>query len=248
MHKVSEFAKKAGVTVRTLHHYDRLGLLRPNGRSRAGYRLYTERELARLEQIVTLKFIGLPLKEIKALLERSNLDMATMLRLQRRLLQEKRRQIDAESQAVEQAELWMQSGRPLDWQALKTIIEVMEMQNNSEWTKKYYSEEAQAKLAERGKQWTPESLAKGQQDWKELIDEVEVALVRGEDPAGAKAQGLAERWQKLIRAFTGGDPEIQKGLNKLYSDEANWPSSFKKPFTDEAVEFIRKAVAAHKLR
>src|SRR5215471_13802461 len=113
MHKVSEFAKKAGVTVRTLHHYDRLGLLRPSGRSRAGYRLYTERELARLEQIVTLKFIGLPLKEIKALLERSNLDMAAMLRLQGRLLHEKRRQVEAAIQAVEQAERSIQSGRPL---------------------------------------------------------------------------------------------------------------------------------------
>jgi len=246
-HKVTEFAKRAGVTVRTLHHYDRLGLLRPSGRSRAGYRLYTERELARLEQIVTLKFIGLPLKEIKVLLERSSLDMAATLRLQGRLLHQKRRQIDAAIQAVEQAERSVQSGLSLDWQALKTIIEVMEMQNNSEWTKKYYSEQAQAKLAERGKKFTPEQMAQVQQDWKELIGEVEAALARGEEPAGAKARGLAERWQRLIRAFTGGDPEIQKGLNKLYSDEANWPSSFKKPFTDEAVEFIRKAVAAHKM-
>jgi DNA-binding transcriptional MerR regulator len=214
MHKVSEFAKKAGVTVRTLHHYDRLGLLRPSGRSRAGYRLYTERELARLEQIVTLKFIGLPLKEIKALLERSNLDMAAMLRLQGRLLHEKRRQVEAAIQAVEQAERSIQTGRPLDWQALKTIIEVMEMQNNSEWTKKYYSEEAQAKLAERGRKLTPEGMAKAHQDWKELIDEVEAALARGEDPAGVKARGLAERWRTLIGAFTGGDPEIQKGVEQ----------------------------------
>jgi hypothetical protein len=173
--------------------------------------------------------------------------MAAMLRLQGRLLHEKRRQVEAAIQAVEQAERSIQSGRPLDWQALKTIIEVMEMQSNSEWTKKYYSSEAKAKLAERGRQLTPEGMAKAQQDWKELIAEVEAALARGEDPAGAKARGLAERWRTLIRAFTGGDPEVQKGLNKLYSDEANWPSNFKEPFTDDAVEFIRKAVAAQKL-
>src|SRR5689334_25424280 len=89
VYRVSEFAEKAGVTVRTLHHYDRLGLLKPSSRTGAGYRLYTEQDLARLQQIVTLKFIGLPLREIKALLEGSRLDMVQTLRLQRRLLDEK---------------------------------------------------------------------------------------------------------------------------------------------------------------
>jgi DNA-binding transcriptional MerR regulator len=70
MYRVSDFAEKAGVTVRTLHHYDRLGLLKPSGRTEAGYRLYGERDFARLQQIVTLKFIGLPLRQIKDLLDR----------------------------------------------------------------------------------------------------------------------------------------------------------------------------------
>src|SRR5215475_13944181 len=70
VYQVSEFAEKAGVTVRTLHHYDRMGLLKPSGRTEAGYRLYGERDFARLQQIVTLKFIGLPLRQIKDLLDR----------------------------------------------------------------------------------------------------------------------------------------------------------------------------------
>ena len=65
MYRVSDFAEKAGVTVRTLHHYDRLGLLKPSGRTEAGYRLYGERDFGRLQQIVTLKFIALPLRQIK---------------------------------------------------------------------------------------------------------------------------------------------------------------------------------------
>ena len=94
MYRVSDFAEKAGVTVRTLHHYDRLGLLKPSGRTGAGYRLYGERDLARLQQIVTLKFIGLPLRQIKDLLDRSDLDLAATLRLQRRMLLEKRQQVE----------------------------------------------------------------------------------------------------------------------------------------------------------
>jgi MerR family transcriptional regulator, thiopeptide resistance regulator len=247
MPKVSEFAEKAGVTVRTLHHYDRLGLLRPKGRTQAGYRVYGEREMARLQQIATLKFIGVPLKQIKTLLDRQSLDLAATLRLQERLLSEKRRRIDQALQAIDLAERSCVHTAQPDWQALKTIIEVMEMQDNDmEWTKKYYSEEAQTKIAERAKSWTPELQAKVSQDWKELVSEIEAAIAQGEDPAGHKAQALARRWSELVRGFTGGNPEIQRGVNKLYADQKNWPSSFQKPFSDEAQAFIMKASAAAK--
>ena len=62
--RVHEFAELAGVTVKALHHYDRLGLLKA-ARSQAGYRLYAERDLERLEQIIALKFLGVPLKQIR---------------------------------------------------------------------------------------------------------------------------------------------------------------------------------------
>src|SRR6059036_742529 len=68
-YRAQEFAELAGVTVRTLHHYDRLGLLKPSYRSDAGYRLYSQSDLARLEQIVVLKFLGLRLKSIGRLLK-----------------------------------------------------------------------------------------------------------------------------------------------------------------------------------
>lgn len=253
MYRVSEFAEKAGVTVRTLHHYDRLGLLKPSGRTDAGYRLYGERDLVRLQQIVTLKFIGMSLKEIKDLLNQADLDLAATLRLQRQLLQEKRRQMEVAIHAIDQAERSMQSTGQPDWESLKKIIEVLEMQNNMEWSKKYYSEQAQAKIEERGKIWTPELQAKVTQEWKELLKEVEAALGRGEDPAGTKGRELAQRWSKLVGGFTGGDSEIQSGLNRMYADQANWPlhtqtftSEFPQLFNAEIQTFIKKAMAALK--
>jgi DNA-binding transcriptional MerR regulator len=253
VYRVSEFAEKAGVTVRTLHHYDRLGLLKPSGRTGAGYRLYGEKDFARLQQIVTLKFIGMPLKEIKDLLNRVDLDLPTALQVQRQLLQEKRRQVETAIQAIEQAERSMQSTGQPDWASLKKIIEVMEMQNNMEWSKKYYSDQAQAKIEERAKTWTPELQAKVTQDWKELLRDVEAALSRGEHPAGPKGRELAERWSNLVGGFTGGDPEVQAGVNRLYADHANWPSSAKNFFNDmpqlfnaEIQSFIQKAMAARR--
>jgi hypothetical protein len=72
VYRAQQFAKLAGVTVRALHHYDRLGVLKPSGRSDAGYRLYRDRDFARLEQIVVLKFLGLPLRQIGRLLKRES--------------------------------------------------------------------------------------------------------------------------------------------------------------------------------
>ncbi len=247
MYKVSEFADKAGITVRTLHHYDRLGLLKPSGRNTAGYRLYRESDLVRLQQIVTLKFIGLPLKEIKALLEGSDLDLRQTLRLQRQLLEAKRWQVGMAIQAIDQAEQSMQSGKTPNMAALKKIIEVMERQNNMEWAKKYYSEEAQARIAEKAANFTPEMQAAVTEKWNQLVRDVEAAIRNHEAPAGANARSLAERWTNLVRGFTGGDPEVQKGLNKLYADQSNWPSNFQKPFSDEVWAYVQKAMAAHRI-
>ena len=179
VYQANQFARRAGVTVRTLHHYDRLGLLRPSGRTHAGYRLYAEHDLARLEQIVALKFIGFPLKQIRELLSRKPLDLGPALRLQRTIIEEKRRRLALAVEAIERAEHAVSStagrragpratsGSNQDdvWEALRKIIEVINMEQNMDWTKKYYSEEGQAAIAERGKQWTPEMLEKSQRDW-----------------------------------------------------------------------------------
>lgn len=247
MYRVSEFAEKAGITVRTLHHYDRLGLLKPSGRTEAGYRLYGERDFARLQQIVTLKFIGMPLRQIKDLLDQDDLDLKSALRIQRRLLLEKRLQVEAAIRAIEEAESSLKSGVAPDLAALKKIIEVMERQNSMEWTKKYYSEEAQAKIAERARTWTPELQAKVEQDWKALFADIEAAMASNVDPASAKAKALAQRWTELLRGFTGGDLGVQQGLNKLYADKSNWPENFTQPFKDEVWQYIKKVMAAHKI-
>lgn len=262
VYQANQFAKRAGVTVRTLHYYDRMGLLRPSGRTDAGYRLYAERDLVRLEQVVALKFVGFPLKQIRELLNRKPLDLAAALRLQRAIIEEKRRRLALAVEAIERAERTVSSGglsaarrghavgvnEEATGEALRKIIEVINMQQNTNWTKKYYSEEAQAAIAARSKQWTPEMLEKSQQDWAELIREVEAAVVAGEDPASERAQGLAARWQVLISAFTGDNPEVQKGLNRLHADQQNWPSTFKKPYSDEAGAFICKAAEEMKKR
>src|SRR5882762_6221128 len=204
IYRIQEFAKLAGVTVRALHHYDRLGLLKPSGRSDSGYRLYRDRDLARLEQIVVLKFLGLPLKQIGRLLKRES-PLAETLRRQQTVLFEKRRQLDVAIDAIKQAERSVLTSREPDWTLFTDIVREIEMQNETEWSKKYYSPEARTKVEERRHLWSPELQERVTKEWNALLEEIEAAL--GEEAASPTAQALAARWRTLVEGFTGGDPE-----------------------------------------
>jgi len=230
-----EFAKRATVTIRALHHYDRMALLKPSGRTAAGYRLYTDRDLVRLEQIVALKFIGFPLSQIREVLNRTDVDVTAMLHQQRRIIAEKRDHLDRAIRAIERAEQALASGEQTDWEPFRKIIEVIQMQTRKDWMKKYYTEEQLNDLRER---WSPEVQAKAERGWNELARDVEAAIARGETPESETGRKLGQRRQKLLDMFTGGDPGIIANLQKLYADKANWPATFKKPYSDAVDKFL----------
>lgn len=236
-----EFAKRAGVTIRALHHYDRLGLLKPSGRTNAGYRVYSDRDFARLEQIVALKFIGFPLFQIRELLRRKDTDLRSALQQQHRILAEKRDHLDRAMKAVERAEQVVAAGGEPDWEPFRKVIEVIQMQTRKDWMKKYYSEEQLASLRER---WSPEVQAESERGWADLAKDTEAAIAAGEKPDGEVGLQLAARRQKLLAMFTGGDPGIESSLKKLYADKANWPASFKQPFSDAVNRFLCEAAQA----
>jgi MerR family transcriptional regulator, thiopeptide resistance regulator len=226
VYRTQQFARLAGVTVRALHHYDRLGLLKPSGRSATGYRLYRDSDLARLEQIVVLKFLGLPLKEIGRLVRRQ-LPLVETLQRQQLVLTEKRQQLGAAIEAIELAERSVRNAKEVDWGMFVQIVREIEMQNETEWSKKYYSPGARAKIEERKKLWSPELQAQVTKDWNALLADVKAAVDAHEPVSGPRAQALAARWRKLLEGFTGGDPEVQKGLNKMWADQQNWPGELR---------------------
>src|SRR6185369_11969573 len=237
-----EFASLTGVTVRTLHYYDRLGLLKPSRYTGAGYRQYGERDFARLEQIVALKFIGFSLKEIKSILARESVDLAAALRQQREAISEKRKRLDHAIRAIQRAEYVVGVNQDAGWEVFAKIIEVNNMQSDMNWSRKYYSDEARKEVEHRAATIPQEVIEQAQRDWATLIAEVDVAAKAGEDPSSEKSQALASRWSKLIEGFTGGSAEIQGGLNKMYADRENWPASMPKPFGEDVQRFIIEAM------
>jgi DNA-binding transcriptional MerR regulator len=243
--QVQEFAELAGVTVRALHHYDRLGLLRAR-RTDAGYRLYSLSDLERLEQIVALKFLGLPLKQIGNLLDRDRRSLSEILQAQRKALEDKRHALDQAIAAIREAESTMQLGPHPTAAALKKIIEVIDMQENTDFLMQYYSDPAKEKIAERRLHWTPELQEQTTKAWTDLFRDVEASL--DEDPASEKAQALAARWKALVEGFTGADKEVTAGLGKAWADRGNWPDTLQQKTTSfsnpKVWEFIGRAMNA----
>jgi len=240
-YRIREFAQLAGVTVKALLHYDRLGLLRPR-RTEAGYRVYGDRDLERLEQIVALKFLGLPLRQVKSVLEGTAVDLAAALRAQRRAIEKKQELLERAVRAIRAAEESMASGKPADPAALRKIIEVIDMQNSVEAMKKYYTEEAwdqRRRYYENGPS----------REWVELYRDAHA--LAGEDPASEAAQALADRWLALsVRAWTG-DPDVQTDSPAAWMDRGNWPEAMKQRSAEhhreEVAEFIKRvAMSARK--
>ncbi|MGO9864320.1 MAG: MerR family transcriptional regulator [Terriglobales bacterium] len=219
-YRIGEFAELAGVTVRALHHYDRIGLLKPQ-RGSSGFRLYRLEDLERLEQIAALKFLGIPLQEIKLLLKQGPLKLVDSLHVQREALAEKRRLIDRAMVAIAAAEKAIQSGQTTDASILRKIIEVIDMQPQENFMRKYYTDQAWVEKERILHETPPEVWQKNMQAWRQLFAEIEAAVDL--DPASESAQALTKRWLQLAETAHGGNEAVRAGNIDAWKDRPNWP-------------------------
>jgi DNA-binding transcriptional MerR regulator len=225
--RIQEFAQLAGVTVRALHHYDRLKLLSPALRSERGYRLYCHEDLGRLERILVLRYLGLPLREIAALLNApagcGAEPLAAALQRQRAALRDRRDGLDRVLRALEHAERRAQDPAEPEWLLYQTILKEIQVQEATNWTERYYSPRAAEALRERRASLTPEQNADYGARWLALFADMQTALDCDVPPDSAEGRALVARWMRLGDEFSQGDPEIGEGYRRLYDDESHWP-------------------------
>jgi DNA-binding transcriptional MerR regulator len=251
-----------------LRFYDQVGLLKPSKRSEAGYRLYQERDLARLQQILALKFLGFSLTEIKTFLGASPVELHDALEQQRDMLRERRRQIDDVLEAVDRARLAIKAGPGLpadpgsngqQWDSVVNVIRAIQMSQNDNWQSKYFTDEqrrAMEKLSEGAYTpeakaalearpvWTEEDQKRVDAQYATLYDGVKKAVASGEDPGGARGQELAAQAIGLIEAFTQGNPAIAAGLQKFWEAHEKLPRAqrpIQTPLNEEEEAFLNKA-------
>jgi len=234
--RVGELARRTGLTVRALHHYDEIGLLSPATRTEAGHRLYGPCEIERLQQIVSMRQLGFPLDEIRALLAGPDTPVLWVIEMQIARIRE---QIRLQQQLQSQLELIAERLRRNGVAPVEELLRTMEMMNMAN---QYYSEEQLEWLRKRREEVGEERIREVEAEWPRLMAEVKAEMEAGTDPADPKVQALMERWSGLVAEFTGGNPGIQKSLNSFYENEDAMPTG--EQIDRELFAYVGKAMAA----
>jgi DNA-binding transcriptional MerR regulator len=213
--KVGELGKRTGLTVRTLHHYDELGLLRPSLHTESGHRLYTAGDVARLQQVLSLRQLGFSLEEIRDCLDRPGYSPLEVVRLHLVRLEE---QIALQKRLCERLEAVaarLQTAEEVSAdEFIRTIEEITMLEN-------YYTPEQRESIKKRGEEAGPERIQQSHEDWAELIAQVRAEMDKGTDPAAPEVQAMARRWMALVQEFTGGDPGIERAVGRVWTEQGD---------------------------
>lgn len=240
---IHQLAKLAGVSVRTLHHYDQIGLLQPSRSKSNGYRQYEEAELLKLQQILFYRELEFPLEEIKAILKNPRFNMQTALLEHRQLIQMKRKRLDGLLKTID-ATL-----KKLDKQTNMKDEELYEG-FDSEQMKKYALEakerwgntEAYKQSQERTKQWTKEDYKRVKEDGEQFMQHLVTKMSEG--PTSPVVQELIDQHYNSLRTFYEPNLEMYRGLANMYIDDPRFAAYFQK-FHPELPEFMKQAMLAY---
>lgn len=224
--KVGELATRTGLTVRTLHHYDSIGLLKPSARSDAGYRLYNQADVGRLHTIQALRQLGLPLADVASMLERGGEDLGDTIARQIRALGHEITQateLRARLQLLQERLATGDAPNMSDWLSTLSLMTTFS---------KYFSA-AELKLILENRK-TQSAI------WDRLIADVRVAMQQLLAPDTKPVQSLALRWMNLTLAMMNDDFNLIDRWGLMYSTEPT--GQFKHGPGPDVIEYINAAI------
>lgn len=238
---VSETAKLTGVSVRTLHYYDRLGLLPPSAVSDAGYRFYDEAALERLQQILFFRELDFPLKEIGRILAQPNFDRQEALKRQRELLLLKRRRLD---KLIALAENSLKGEGDMSFKAFeRQELEEQRQRYAKEAEERWGDSEAWRQSQQRSAQRTKEQWAAMQDEAAEIFRAL--AAQRDKDPAAPAVQELIARWQEYVnRYYYDCSREMLACLGEMYRADERFAHNLDQ-YGAGLADFMSRAIAVY---
>lgn len=199
-------SEMTNVSVRTLHHYDKIGLLTPSGRRANSYRVYSEEDLSKLQRIIALKFFGFELSQIKFLLE-NDVDMAQHLQLQADYLEKEAKALHAASNVLQHVVSECGNGKSISWQKTLELIEVYQMSKHieHEWVREVLNQDELAEYVQFEKsltqRFTKEEHQQFEKNWAELVEEIKQHI--NEDPTSKKSIAIGKRCMKIVNQLYG---------------------------------------------
>ncbi len=205
--KVAAVARRTGVSVRTLHYYEEIGLLKPSGRTSSGHRLYTPADIQRLQQIRSLQQIGLSLTDIGDCLA-GDIDPRQVVADHLTRVVEQRESLERLEAQLRQLAHQLDRGAPGDAQTTETLLNALELITMYD---KYFTPQQQERLKAHAD--------KGEEVVTPIIQQLEAARKRGLPPSSDEVQGLWQRFQEAVESVTGGDDAMKEAVFKLLHSE-----------------------------
>ncbi|MGA5507833.1 MerR family transcriptional regulator [Streptomyces umbrinus] len=248
-YSVGQVAGFAGVTVRTLHHYDEIGLLVPSERSHAGHRRYGDEDLDRLQQILFYRELGFPLDEVAALLDDPETDPRAHLRRQHELLTARIEKLQKMAAAVEHAMEARTMGINLTPEEKFEVFGDKDPEEHAEEAERRWGgTEAYAESQRRAARYTKD-------DWKRMQAEVaswgeryDALMEAGEPATGERAMDMAEEHrQHISQWFYDCSYEIHRGLGEMYVSDERF-KEFYDSMRPGLAEHLRDAITANAAR
>jgi DNA-binding transcriptional MerR regulator len=237
-HTVGEVAKLAKVSVRTLHHYDEIGLLAPTARSKAGYRLYADRDLERLQEVLFYRELGFPLEDIARMLREPKLDRRRVLTRQRALLADKVECMRAMLALVDKTLDGLTKGVTMSKEEMFAPFA-------DEAKERWGQTGAYAESQRRTKRYTKDDWASIKREGEEIADGFAALLRAGAKADDARAVALAERARLHIdRWFYPCPRQMHAALGRMYVEDARFSEYYEKRATGLA-RFVCDAIAAN---
>ncbi|MGI5138045.1 MULTISPECIES: MerR family transcriptional regulator [unclassified Streptomyces] len=248
-YSVGQVAGFAGVTVRTLHHYDEIGLLVPSERTHAGHRRYGDADLDRLQQILFYRELGFPLDEVAALLDDPDADPRAHLRRQHELLTARIEKLQKMAAAVEHAMEARKMGINLTPEERFEVFGDKDPEQYAEEAEQRWGgTEAYAESQRRAARYTKD-------DWKRMQAEVTAwgerygaLMAAGEPPTGEAAMDLAEEHRQHICTWFYECPyEMHRGLAEMYVADERF-KAFYESMRPGLAEHLKEAILANAAR
>jgi DNA-binding transcriptional MerR regulator len=235
-YKVGELARRTGLSVRTLHYYDEIGLLEPAKLTGSGHRVYGTAELARLQQIKSLRQLGFTLEQIRECLDTPAFSPRRVLglhvaRLRQQIIEQERLAALLETLAAS-----FDSGQLASPEEFLCAIEGISL------IERAFTPEELSEIRTRGAAYGAAHIRAVEKEWPQLIAKVRRHFNSGTSPASRVMRPLAMRWRELVRQFTGGNPRIEQKLRAMYVSE---PRLMKQNGLDPALlAYVNKAIRA----
>ena len=235
--KVKEVSKLTGVSIRTLHHYDAIGLLTPDDSTEAGYRLYSDENLATLQQILFFRELGFPLKKIKEMLDSPSFDRQEAFVMQWKMLIDKRKQLDGMIEIIEKT---IQHGKG------EYSMTNEEKFKGFDFARNPYEQEARER---RGDKAVDDSNKKAAQFGPEMGEEMNriyfnLAGLRHLDPESEEAQRAISEWFNFLNKMGNYSLEAFAGLGQMYVDDERFTKNIDQ-FGEGLAVFMRDAMAEY---